>query len=133
MSWVETGPWGGVFLSPQQGIASWRFGSPQWGNLNPWPRPAPGATDRPLVTSVRKDAAKEELWVQGLLVHSFADKRSPIVHTSDTLTLGGGTDSRGNPLRYFSGDIAEILVFGRALSESERDAIERYLHGKYGL
>jgi len=39
-------------------------------------------------------------------------------------TLGGGPS-------FFTGDIAEVLIYNRALSEAERDAVGRYLAGKY--
>ena len=58
---------------------------------------------------------------------------SRAAHTLDTATIGAGNDGRGKELKYFPGDIAEILVFSRALPEAERDAIERYLRAKYGL
>ena len=60
-------------------------------------------------------------------------KAYPIAHTLDTATIGAGNESRVPPLKYFAGDIAEILIFTRAISETERDAIERYLRGKYGI
>ena len=34
---------------------------------------------------------------------------------------------------YFTGDIAEVLVFDHALTQTERDAVLSYLSGKYGL
>jgi fibronectin type III domain protein/thrombospondin type 3 repeat protein len=34
---------------------------------------------------------------------------------------------------YFTGDIAEVLVFDHALTQPERDAVFSYLHDKYGL
>jgi len=34
---------------------------------------------------------------------------------------------------YFTGDIAEVLVFDHALTQTERDAVFSYLHDKYGL
>lgn len=34
---------------------------------------------------------------------------------------------------YFSGDIAEILVFGRVLTSGERDTVSSYLNGKYAI
>ena len=40
--------------------------------------------------------------------------------------LNGGT-------KYFTGDIAEILVFGEALSSDEINSVETYLADKYGI
>lgn len=38
----------------------------------------------------------------------------------------------GNGLDYFKGDIAEILVFPTALSDTDRQAVESYLRTKWG-
>ena len=35
--------------------------------------------------------------------------------------------------RYFDGDMAEVLIFNRALSVADREAVERYLASRYGL
>ncbi len=133
LQWPEFGPWGNVFLGPQQTCVAWRFGSGEFGNVNVWERPN-GQPQGWTVTAVRKDGAKEDLFVQGQLVASNAKPRYlSTAHTIDTATLGAGNDGRGKELKFFPGDIAEVLVFTRALTEAERDAIERYLRGKYGL
>ena len=52
-----------------------------------------------------------------------------------TITLANpvniGRDARG--VYYFGGDIAEILIYDRALADAEREAVEDYLMAKYGL
>jgi hypothetical protein len=45
-----------------------------------------------------------------------------------SLALGQGAD--GSP---WAGDIAEVIVYNRALSNSERATVEGYLANKYGL
>ena len=40
---------------------------------------------------------------------------------------------RSNDNRWYSGDIAEILVFPTALSATNRQRVERYLAGKYAI
>jgi hypothetical protein len=132
LHWQEFGPWGNVFLGPQQTCVAWRFGSGEFGNMNVWERP----NGQPMiaVTTLRKDGAKEELFVQGALVATPPKpKLLTVAHTGDAATIGAGNDGRGNPLKFFPGDIAEILIFTRPLSEHERDAIERHLRGKYGI
>jgi hypothetical protein len=52
--------------------------------------------------------------------------------TDSTLTLGAGTQG-GSGFTYFDGDIAEMLLFDRALTASERDCVGGYLFSKYGL
>ena len=44
--------------------------------------------------------------------------------------IGAGYTGKRN-LRQ--GDIAEIILYGRDLSDKERAAVERYLTGKYGI
>jgi hypothetical protein len=68
------------------------------------------------------------------LVLSAKDKTWPVAHSIDLALIGGGFENpkQPQPMKGFAGDIAEILVFTRAISEAERDAIERYMRGKYG-
>lgn len=47
--------------------------------------------------------------------------------TSSTLYLGNAGSY------YFTGDIAEILVFNRLLSDEEREAVGLYVNSRYGL
>jgi hypothetical protein len=132
LEWPEFGPWGNIFLSPQQTCIAWRCGTGQFNNVSLWERPDTSPKG-PSLTTLRKDGSKEELFVQGALALAPKDRLPAVAHTQDVATIGAGTDSKQNPLRYYGGDIAEILVFTRALSEAERDAIERYLRGKYGI
>jgi hypothetical protein len=132
LQWPDFGPWGGVFLSPQQIYVPWRFGTSQPNNVASWDRPG-GNPAGWTVTTVRKDGTKEELFVQGASVLSSKDRYPAIAHTQDVATIGAGTDSKQNPMKFYPGDIAEILVFARALSDVERDALERHLRGKYGF
>ena len=53
---------------------------------------------------------------------------SAINNTTAALTIGGRGSS--NPL---GGDIAELLVFGRALTDSERSEVESYLYQRYAI
>jgi hypothetical protein len=52
---------------------------------------------------------------------TFADSGLPLV-------IG----SRDDRVTLFKGDMAELLIYGRALSEAERVQVEAYLAGKYG-
>ena len=45
-----------------------------------------------------------------------------------TLTVGFGGDGG-----FFKGDIAELAIFNRALSDEERQMVENYFRGLYGL
>jgi hypothetical protein len=131
LQWPEFGPWGAVFISPQQQRISYRYGTSQSGNFGSWDRQPNGG---PTLIMTRKDGPREELWVQGALVLSAKDKTWPVAHSIDLALIGGGFENpkQPQPMKGFAGDIAEILVFTRAISEAERDAIERYMRGKYG-
>jgi hypothetical protein len=60
-----------------------------------------------------------------------------VLLTGQTWTPENANYTIGNALgiasRFFNGDIAEILVFPRALSTTERQAVERYLANKYAI
>ena len=47
--------------------------------------------------------------------------------------LLGHNGGSNNDSRYFDGDIAEVLVFDKTLTDPERRAVERYLSGKHRL
>jgi hypothetical protein len=68
------------------------------------------------------------LWVDGVA-------RVATSTTGATVqTAGSGTVGRWTPGgNHFDGDIAEILVYSRALSTSERQSVEQYLTSKYAL
>src|SRR6185503_6917279 len=126
LHWGESGPWGCVYLGPQQASVAWRFGSGQYGNQNLWERQPAGWT----LAVARKDGVRDELFVQGSVVQAPKDRYPSIAHTVDTATIGGGSQG-APPLKFFAGDVAEIIIFSRALTEVERDAVERYLRAKY--
>lgn len=46
------------------------------------------------------------------------------------LAFNGNTTT---PQGHLSGDLAEVLIFSRALTESERSSIEKYLSSKWGV
>lgn len=131
IQWAEFGPWGMLYLGPQQTGVAWRCGTTQWGNNPFWNRPGPNGG--PTVTVLRKTLSREDLFVQGALVQSLTDRRAPIAHTGSYAMIGAGSDARANPLAFWAGDIAEIVFFSRAISEVERDALERTLRAKYGF
>ncbi len=54
--------------------------------------------------------------------------RAPDVGAA-VLAIGG----RAGPDRLFTGDIAEIVIYNRALDAMERDGVEEYLASKWGL
>jgi hypothetical protein len=56
--------------------------------------------------------------------------------TTNNLGIAVGTDYESGVLNSngkVDGDIAEVIIYNRALSQSERDVIGNYLATKYGL
>lgn len=60
------------------------------------------------------------------------DQTQPSIYVGDVAT-GNYTISDVNGTFAYSGSIAEVLVYNRAVSEAERQAIENYLSEKWGL
>lgn len=50
--------------------------------------------------------------------------------TTNVLTVGGRANGSSESLR---GDMAEVIIYNRALSDSDRTKVEAYLSQKYGL
>ena len=68
-----------------------------------------------------------QAWINGCLLYQTSETSFNSVSFAAGLTLGA---SQGG---YFSGDIAEVLVFDRPLATSERAAVNQYLDSKYSL
>ena len=66
--------------------------------------------------------------LNGTLAFSEGGKYPAIQGNVNVGALGKGY---GNT--FFGGDIAEVLVYNRALSDAERQGIETYLMNKYSL
>ena len=63
------------------------------------------------------------------LVLSQGGKLATIAGCQSTGNVGRGFNND----TYFAGDIAEVLVYNRALTVAERQAVEAYLNSKYAL
>jgi ferric-dicitrate binding protein FerR (iron transport regulator) len=123
--WPESAPWGWVYLSPFQSNVKFRFGSTQPNNLPFHIRPASTGGALTLTVAV-KEGTVETLYVQGAPVERATGKAASVKGTLPGLQIGSGALGKGYP-----GDIAEVLVYTRALSEPERQRLERALLGKY--
>jgi hypothetical protein len=116
-----------VYLSPLQGEVDFRFGTRQPNNLPKYMRPAAIGTKFSVTTAI-KEVSVESLYVNGAMVLTQSGKLSPITGVSNVGTVGRGWNNTG-----FLGQIAEVLVYNRALTAAERQAVEQYLKSKYGL
>jgi hypothetical protein len=124
--WNETAPWGTVHLSPFQHVVKYRFGTGQSGNLPTYVRPASVGAAFTLALA-QKDGGSEWLYLNGQLVHSALGKLPTLRGIRPVGNLGRGY----NDNTYFPGEIAEVLVYTRALTGSERAQVEQYLRDKY--
>jgi hypothetical protein len=122
--WQEAVDWGWVYLTPFQSNVKFRFGTTQPNNLPFHIRSATTAAFT--LTTAVKDGPVESLYVQGAPVERYTGKAPALKGTQPTLQIGAGARDTG-----FPGDIAEILVYTRALSDAERQRLERALTAKY--
>jgi hypothetical protein len=124
--WNETAGWGTVYLTPFQSSVQMRFGTTQPGNRIAFTRSAGPAFT--LSTAI-KDATTDTLYINGALAVSQSGKLGTIAGCQNTGNLGRGYDDD----TFYAGDIAEVLVYTRALTAAERQTVEQYLDGKYEL
>ena len=125
--WDETAAWGATYLSPLQGSANFRFGTTQVDNRPLYTRPASVGNNFTLTTAI-KNGATDALYVNGIRVVNEAGKLAGLAGSQSTGNLG-----RGYQDKFFAGDLAEVLVYDRALSVVERRELEAYLDSKYAL
>ena len=84
-----------------------------------------GATHQ-LCVAVARSASDIDLVTDGSLVNRTNGSGWP---SRSGTTVG----SEPTPLQYHNGDIAEVVVYNRALAAGERRKLERYLGRKYGI
>ena len=78
------------------------------------------------VTAVANDSLKRaEIFVNGKI---GASSSYSVSNTDSGINIGAFAE-----FNTFEGDIAEVLVFNRTLSNSEQNAINVYLNNKYGI
>jgi hypothetical protein len=93
------------------------------------PQP-PGWDDQWHVLKLIRDGGNGQINVDGIGLSPPTATFSSPGNNSSTADLFIGRDGFTN---WFEGDIAEILVFNRALTAQEQQTVENYLSGKYGL
>ena len=79
------------------------------------------------LTTAVKNGTSENVYVNGTQVAGLTGKLAAIANTGSQALIGRGTST------YFSGDIAEIIVYTRALPDAERQQVDQYLLAKYNL
>jgi hypothetical protein len=126
--WNETAAWGTTFVGPFQDNVSYRFGTTQVSNSPTYTRPS-SIGDQFSLTETKHSGDNDSLSFNGTLVLSQSGKAAAIQGTMPILNLGqtaGGAS-------YFGGDIAEAIIYPRALSAAEEQQVTTYLMQKYLL
>jgi hypothetical protein len=127
IEWTEDALWGNTFVSPYQTHVYARFGTTQVGNNLSYTRTGTGIGQDFTITRAVHDKDTDQIYVNGLRVLSQAGK----LHSLGGVT-GAGTIGAGINNTYFNGEISEILVYNRVLSNQEAARVESYLRNKYG-
>jgi hypothetical protein len=127
LMWEETERWGTTFVTPSQTNAFFRFGTTQVNNQPIYARSGDIGGDFSVTTAVH-NGTTDSLYVNGLLALQQSGKYHVISGTSAKALIGSGIVAGS----YFTGNIGEILIYDRTLSETERQTVEHYLIEKYG-
>jgi len=74
------------------------------------------------------------IYVNGIQTATYNDQVGNIDITSGSLQIGGYNKSFNNPGgELFNGQIAEIIMYNRAVTTQERQQVEAYLNTKYAI
>ncbi len=109
-------PWGGTLV--------FQMGNPANASI---PYAVPGTySDTPHILEFHRSGNLGELWIDGSVVTTSTMSGGPSVGGTSTLHIGNSACNN-----TFTGYVAEIIVFSRALSAGERATARNYLTGKY--
>ena len=118
-------------LSYSSAYQDFRSGEYLWPGLRST-QPIAVPLGKPAVLTMRRSHAKSggtALFVNGKRDDNGTALRYHNMSSANGLIGAGYTGKRN----LFQGDIAEIILYGRDLSEKERAAVEAYLTDKYGV
>ncbi len=123
--WTEDARWGNTFVSPYQTHAAFRFGTTQVNNQPVYTRPNNVGQDFTVTRAVHNQTT-DALYVNGVPVLSQEGKYASLNGTTGAATIGLGLN--GTP---FKGEVSEVLVYNRVLTEAEAAKVELYLRTKF--
>ncbi|CAM4487163.1 putative repeat protein (TIGR02543 family) [Paenibacillus endophyticus] len=123
----ESGSWGKIYLTPFTDRIMGRYGSGQSNNVVTYVRPS--AKTGYSVSGFMKDGTSEYIYVDGARVQTYTGKLGTIQNNSTTGWIGMA--QAGTNKSYFNGEIAEILIYNKALSEAEMNTVNQYIKDKY--
>lgn len=84
------------------------------------------AANQPVVITAEKKGEHGIIYLNGVVASAFLGAATPCNPANTAITVGGAADS-------FIGDIGEIIVYDRGLSESEVLLVEQYLEERWKL
>jgi hypothetical protein len=139
--WPETGGWGMVFVGPVRDQVAYRFGpgsktysddlhaidhDPQVA----WKRPSSIGADFTHTMAIKTyDTITLRVDGEEVMERPIPGGAGAISNTASTVHLGSGIR---DDLRW-TGDIAEVIAYNRALSAAERVSVEAYVQCRYAL
>jgi hypothetical protein len=130
--WKEMEPCGGVVVAPRPTKVNVYFGTGQGQDIF---RTFRGMSlDRGYsLTTALKSGSDAVVFVNGRESLRVGGQNPAIAQCEKIGQLGRGEGDQGQieGWTYFSGEIAEVIVYTRALGESERTSVEQYLLSKY--
>jgi hypothetical protein len=127
LMWPESEQWGTTFFTPSQSNVFFRFGTTQVNNQPIRTRVSPIGGDFTITTAIH-NGTTDSLWVNGQLALQQGGKQTTIAGTLPTAQIGSGLLGT-----YFTGNIGEIIIYDRALTKAERETVQHYLTGRYGI
>jgi hypothetical protein len=137
--WHETENFGTVVLTPSSSKVRFFFGTGQNQAIFSYPRPRPIDRGFSLTTALKR-GTEALLFVDGRQSLRVGGQKPALAACEKVGQIGRGEgdlltnrqfQGQFEGWTYFSGEIAEILVYARAVSEEERLSVEEYLLGKY--
>ena len=124
--WVENAYWGNTFVSPYPNSENFRFGTEQTNNQPIYTRPTTIGQDFTISRAVH-NGSTDSLYINGLLALSQSGKNPVLNGASGAGFIGMGYNNVG-----YNGEISEILVYNRVLTNDESAGVESYLRNKFG-
>jgi hypothetical protein len=84
------------------------------------------------ITDFTFDGTDFNIYVNGVQTATYNDQVGNINITSGSLQIGGYNQSF-DAAEYFNGQIAEVIMYNRAVTTTERQQVEAYLNTKYAI
>lgn len=120
--------WVNVHLPWSDGVLYWDFGHISSGGRVTIAMPA-GWLDAFHATTLWRNSTTGQIYADGSQLASSGMTDA----LDNTITANFVVGSNSNDSAFLNGDIAEIIIYNRALLTSERQSVERYLANKYNI